>query len=125
MGFLFIGVFILLDVLVLTILRPFFSRQIQKVQHTPLVIDLKAAALCYLVLLGGYYFFVERKKLSLAEAFGLGFFVYATFELTSKSLWREWSWSTVVVDSLWGGLLFALTRGISQSISQGITSYTK
>jgi uncharacterized membrane protein len=37
-----------------------------------------------------------------------GLVCYATFELTSMSLLKHWSWSVVAVDMTWGVLLTAI-----------------
>jgi uncharacterized membrane protein len=38
-----------------------------------------------------------------------GFFCYATFELTSLSLLRHWTWPVVVLDVTWGSFVTALS----------------
>ena len=38
-----------------------------------------------------------------------GLFCYATFELTSLSLLRHWTWPVVVVDISWGIVVTALS----------------
>jgi uncharacterized membrane protein len=38
-----------------------------------------------------------------------GLFCYATFELTSMSLLRNWSWAVVVVDVSWGTFVTAVS----------------
>jgi uncharacterized membrane protein len=38
-----------------------------------------------------------------------GFFCYATFELTSMSLLKQWSWAVVVVDVAWGSFVTAVS----------------
>jgi uncharacterized membrane protein len=39
-----------------------------------------------------------------------GLFCYATFELTSLSLFKHWTWAVVVVDVSWGSLVTAVSR---------------
>jgi uncharacterized membrane protein len=38
-----------------------------------------------------------------------GFFCYATFELTSLSLLKHWTWSVVILDVSWGTFVTALS----------------
>jgi len=38
-----------------------------------------------------------------------GFFCYATFELTSLSLLRHWTWPVVIVDVVWGSFVTAVS----------------
>jgi uncharacterized membrane protein len=38
-----------------------------------------------------------------------GFFCYATFELTSLSLLKHWTWTVVLVDVAWGSFVTAVS----------------
>ena len=38
-----------------------------------------------------------------------GLFCYATFELTSMSMLKDWSWTVVVVDIAWGSFVTAVS----------------
>ena len=109
---------IVLDGAFLSLVKNLFDKQILSVQHSALRIDVYAAALCYVVLVGGLYYFIVQLNRSVAEAFGLGVVVYATFELTNKALLREWKWTTVAMDTTWGGTLFALTSWIVIQVSR-------
>jgi uncharacterized membrane protein len=106
-----------LDAIVISlVMKPLFDRQVQLVQGSVLAVDPIAAVLSYLVLVLGVYIFLVAERKTLLEAFLLGVFVYSTYELTSKSILRQWKWQTVVIDSLWGGTLFALTTGLTLTL---------
>jgi uncharacterized membrane protein len=71
------------------------------------------AILFYLIYIGGIVLFVNgaagatwQSALMFGALFGL--VCYATFELTSMSLLKHWSWSVVAVDMTWGVLLTAI-----------------
>jgi uncharacterized membrane protein len=68
-----------------------------------------AAILCYIFLIIGLNYFIIRPRRSIQDAFLLGLVIYAVFETTNKTLFSNWSWITVIIDSLWGGILFAVT----------------
>lgn len=108
---------IVIDGVFLYWMRSVFGKQVLSVQHSALQMDLVAAALCYAVIVAGLYYFIIRLNRSLSEAFFLGIVVYATFELTNKALLKNWNWSTVAMDTLWGGTLFASTTGIVRAAS--------
>ena len=102
-------IFIALDIFVLNMLKPFFKWQIYQVQHSPLKLDIFAGFLCYIILIFTLYFFIVSTHQSPFIASLLGFCIYSIFELTTKSLFQNWSWLTVLVDSSWGAILFYLT----------------
>jgi uncharacterized membrane protein len=41
-----------------------------------------------------------------------GFGAYMTYELTSMSVMKGWSWNMVAIDTLWGTLLTAIIGGV-------------
>lgn len=119
--FLITGViFLLLDGFTLNILSNFFNKQIINIQGSPIKMDLIAAIICYLFLFIILYYFIISKNKSLREAFLLGFLVYGVYELTTKSLLKKWEWSTVFVDTTWGGVLFLLTTLITYKLRKYI-----
>ena len=65
--------------------------------------------LCYIFLIFGINYFIIKPNRSIKDAFLLGIIIYGVFETTNKSLFSKWSWLTVIIDTLWGGILFALT----------------
>jgi len=110
-------ILVALDAVVIAlVMHPLFAAQVQRVQGSALALDPLAAVLSYVVLVVGVYVFLVAPRKTLLEAFALGVFVYATYELTTKSVLRQWKWQTVVIDSLWGGSLFALTTGLTLSL---------
>jgi uncharacterized membrane protein len=102
-------ILVLLDSVYLKLISGRFTEQIKKVQGTKLELDLYSTVLCYLFLVFGLNYFIIRQNKSPTDAFLLGFVIYGVYELTSKALLTKWSWSTVVIDTVWGGVLFALT----------------
>jgi len=105
-------IFILLDIFMLNLLRNFFERQIFIIQKSSLQLNLLASLLCYIVLVFVLYYFIICKNRPVFEAFLLGVSIYAVYELTNKALFSKWSWITVLVDTTWGGVLFALSTFI-------------
>ncbi len=102
-------IFILLDASWLYTTSKWFHNQIIDVQRVVMKMDMLAAVLCYLVLFAALYWFILRPHKSPLEAGFLGIFAYAVYELTNKATFKKWRWSTVIVDSLWGGILFMMT----------------
>jgi uncharacterized membrane protein len=101
--------FVTLDYIYLSLIKNFFTKQITDIQGSAVKMNYLAAILCYIFLILGLNYFIIRPRRSVQDAFLLGLVIYAVYETTNKTLFSKWSWITVVIDSLWGGILFALT----------------
>jgi uncharacterized membrane protein len=101
-----------LDAVYLTLLSGFFDKQIRLIQGSSIQMNFVAAAMCYIILVFGINHFILEPRKSVYEAFLLGIVIYGVYETTSYALLKNWRFSTVVVDTLWGGTLFALTTWI-------------
>jgi len=110
------GIVILLDSVFLYLIAPYFTRQIQSVQGSPLTVDFYSAILCYTLIIFGLYYFIILPKRSILDAFLLGFVVYGVYETTSKALLTKWMWKTVAIDTVWGGILFALATYFARKL---------
>jgi uncharacterized membrane protein len=105
-------VFVVLDSIYLNLIKDYFSKQIKLVQGTPIQMNFLATLLCYIFLIFGINYFIIQPNRSVQDAFLLGIVIYGVFETTCKALFSKWSWITVIMDTLWGGILFALTTYI-------------
>jgi uncharacterized membrane protein len=106
-----------LDAIFLGSMRNYFNWQIRQIQGSNMQMDYLAAGLCYIVIIAAAYkFMVLRPETTLWDAALLGWSVYLIYELTNKAILRNWAWSTVLLDGLWGGILFALTLYIFRLI---------
>jgi uncharacterized membrane protein len=70
------------------------------------------AALCYIFLIFGINYFIIKPHKSVSDAFLLGIIIYGVYETTNYALFKNWSMLTVIMDTLWGGILFAVTTYI-------------
>src|ERR1700688_799166 len=82
-------------------------------------IRLAPAILFYLIYVAGILVFVSGLMTASWQSTLLygalfGFFCYATFELTSLSLLRHWTWPVVVLDVTWGSFVTALSSTAGQ-----------
>lgn len=101
--------FITLDFVYLHAISGHFQWQINKVQQSPLKVRYLGAALCYVFLIAGLHYFILKPKRPVSDAFLLGLVIYGVYETTNYALLKDWALSTVIIDTLWGGVLFALT----------------
>jgi uncharacterized membrane protein len=116
--FLTLIVFLSLDFAFLYSMSSMFNKQIIAVQGSPVVFDMYAAALCYIALIFGIYYFIIREKKSILEAFLLGIVIYAVYETTTLALLKKWTYKTAIIDTTWGGILFALTTFIVYALEK-------
>jgi len=105
-------VLIILDSVYLHLMTGYFKRQVMAVQGSPLQLNLVGAALCYVFIIFGLNYFIIKNRKSVKDAFLLGIVIYAIFELTNLALFKNWHIFSVLIDTLWGGILFGLTTAI-------------
>ena len=105
-------VFITIDFIYLNMMKDYFDNQIKKIQGTKIEMNFLGAALCYIFLIYGLNYFIIKPRKSVNDAFLLGLVIYGVFETTNYALFKNWSIITVIMDTLWGGLLFASTTYI-------------
>lgn len=109
-------VFVVVDFFFLSSVSGFFNKMITGIQGSPMVLDLTAVLLTYIVLVAGLYYFIIMRKDTVGNAMLLGWLVYFTYELTNKAIIKGWDWKSVLIDGLWGGFLFGITTFIVYQI---------
>ena len=90
-----------------------FENQVINVQRVVLKARPVGAILCYLALIFGLNYFIISKNRSPFDAFLLGLVIYAVYDSTNYTIFKQWSPMLAVTDSLWGGILFAITTYIT------------
>jgi uncharacterized membrane protein len=123
-------IILVLDAVFLTLFKDFFARQVMLVQGTAMKVNIASAAVCYVLIVVGLYYFVLRHiivpnatsvaasmqtmRLSdgIKSAFFLGILVYGVYETTTLAILKNWSPITALIDTTWGGTLFALSTYI-------------
>ena len=105
-----------------TVAKAFFTAQVGDMLGE---VRLAPAILFYLIYVAGILVFVNgpedtswRSTLLYGALFGVC--CYATFELTSLSLLKHWTWPVVVVDVSWGATVTALAATIGLLITNQI-----
>jgi uncharacterized membrane protein len=105
-------VLISIDFVYLNLMKGYFETQIKQVQGSVVKFNLLGAAICYIFLITGLNYFIIKPRKSVNDAFLLGLVIYGVYETTNYTLLSNWSILTVIIDTLWGGILFALTTFI-------------
>jgi uncharacterized membrane protein len=107
-------ILVLVDYIYLNIIKDFFQNQIKKVQGAPMKVNFVGVILCYIILVLGINYFIIYQNKSILDAFLLGLLVYGVYETTNYALFSNWSFTTVIIDTLWGGILFAITTYLTR-----------
>lgn len=105
-------VLISIDFVYLNVMKGYLESQLKSVQGSPVKFNYLGAALCYVFLIVGLNYFIIKPKRSVSDAFLLGIVIYGVYETTNYATFKNWSLLTVIIDTLWGGLLFAATTYI-------------
>ena len=111
-GFLLTALALLLvDIPWLTLIGGPYGDVVQKIQGgKPMVARPLAGLPVYLAMA-----YLVQKASSIQEAFLLGATTYAVYDFTNYALFSNYDWKFMLMDSLWGGILFALTYRLMKS----------
>lgn len=104
--------FVVIDFVYLNLIKKYFENQVNAVQGSQLQVNFLGVILCYIFLIFGLNYFIIKPKRSPYDAFLLGILIYGVFETTNYALFKNWSILTVILDTLWGGTLFAIVTFI-------------
>ena len=113
--------FLVIDAIMLTlVMKPLFVRHLgDAMRDSPMIAP---AGLFYLVYVAGLVFLVSVPALRDADPARaalhgalIGAMAYGTYEFTSMSIMKNWSWSMVAVDTTWGAILtgFSAWAGVT------------
>ena len=84
-----------------------FKPVVEAIQGTEMRVRIPYAGIVYALLLLAFYLFVIKKKATILEAFVLGMCIYGVFDFTNMALFDKYPLHVALVDTVWGGILFA------------------
>ena len=73
--------------------------------------------MCYILLTIGIYYYTDKNVM---KSFLLGIIIYGVYETTSKALLENWEWKIVIIDTIWGGILFTIITMIRKILFRKI-----
>mgnify|MGYP000052705594 FL=1 len=109
-------IFVVLDGLYLNLIKDYFNKQIKAIQGSDIKADFIAVGITYIFLIFGINYFIIKNNRSVKDAALLGLVIYAVYEFTNLSLFKNWTYLTAFIDTTWGAVLFGLTTGIVYKI---------
>jgi uncharacterized membrane protein len=86
-----------------------FNKQILAVQGSDITINYLGAVLSYVFIVLQLYWFIIKDDKPVFDAFILGLSLYGVYEFTNLALLKNWNIETALIDTVWGGSLFAIT----------------
>jgi uncharacterized membrane protein len=105
-------VFLILDAIYLNLTSSFTQKHIRMIQGSTISMNIYAAILCYVFLIAGLNYFIIEQNKSIMDAFLFGIVIYGVYETTNWAIFKLWPPFLVLIDTLWGGVLFATTTYI-------------
>ena len=108
--------FILIDSIYLKLVSPLFNKLINNIQGSDIKLRLDGALYAYICIVLVFNYFILHKNGTLLDAFLLGLLTYGIYEGTNRAIFSKWSLDVMLIDSLWGGILFSLVYIISKKI---------
>lgn len=108
---------LILDFIYLGTFSGFFNNLVKSIQGTKIKFNALGAILCYILLIGGLNYFIIDKRKSILDAFILGIVIYGVYETTNLAIFDKWNIKAVALDTMWGGILFAVTTKVVYLVS--------
>jgi len=115
-------ILVALDFIFLYLNSRSYLSQVLAIQGSPLKINFRAAAFTYVILISAVNYFILFSHKSWKDAFLLGIVINGVFEGTTMTMFKKWKASTVFIDTLWGGVLFAATTFLTYAIIKSLTN---
>ena len=115
---------LVVDGIYLSFIATPFGKMIKKIQGSPMEMKMVPAAIVYLALVCAWYIFIYTHfndfsiKDNLVRAMFLGMSIYAVYDFTNLALIKDYRVDLAILDSLWGGILFATTTGLYLGIKK-------
>ena len=106
-------ILVAVDFLYLSFSAGYARAMFERIQGAPLRMNYLAAAIVYLALA---YILTRPFVDSWTTAFGLGLATYATYDFTNLATLKNYTVQFAIMDSLWGGTLFAIAHFIYSTL---------
>ena len=108
---------LVLDGIYLYLTSKLFSDQITNIQRVVMQFKPIGAVVCYILLIVGLNYFIIQRNRSVTEAFFLGLVVYGVYDSTNYATLKKWTAELSILDTIWGGSVFALTTYITYMLA--------
>lgn len=111
-------VVLVLDMIYISCVKTLFNKLIKGIQGSDIKLNLGATFLDYFLIIFSMYYFIIQKNASIEEAMILGLCIYGIYELTNMAVFKRWTWQVVMIDSIWGAVLYGTSTFLYRQIIQ-------
>ena len=109
-------VMLILDFVFLYMNARAFQDQITTVQRVIMKFKPEGAVICYILMIFALNYFIIKNNRSIMDAFALGLVINGIYESINYATLKKWSPYLAVMDTLWGGILFATTTAVTYNV---------
>lgn len=109
-----------IDMAYLKLIGGHFNSLVKSIQGSKLSLQIVPAVLAYITLIFSLYYFIIRENRKVTDAMLLGWSIYLVYDFTNKAIFDKWTWETVLLDGVWGGVLYGLTTFIVYKLNKVI-----
>ena len=113
-------IILLLDQVYFALISKIIHKQMKDIQGTKMKVKYLPAIISYSFLLIGLKYFIMDKNETISKAFLLGTVIYGVFDSTNLAIINKWTYKFSIIDTLWGGTLFAFTTFLTRLIEKKI-----
>ena len=109
---------LLTDMIYLSSVKNLYGRLVKRIQGSDIKLNMTATILDYILIVFSIYYFIILKNASIQDAMILGLCIYGIYELTSMAILKNWTWDVVIIDSIWGAILYGTSTFLYRKIIQ-------
>lgn len=110
--------FLAIDAVYLTSMSNFFNKLVKNIQGSKIKFNALGAVICYFFLILGLNYFILSRNKSPFEASLFGLVIYGVYESTNYAIFDKWNLEALVLDTIWGGILFYLTTFLTYKLNK-------
>ena len=110
--------FLAIDAIYLTNFSNFFNKLVKNIQGSKIKFNVLGAVICYIFLILGLNYFILSRNKSPFEASLFGLVIYGVYESTNYAIFDKWSLEALMLDTIWGGILFYLTTFLTYKLNK-------
>lgn len=97
---------LLVDSIWLYLIKDKYANQVEIIQKESMKINYYSALVTYILIAIGLFYITD---LNPSKAFLFGVVGYGIYDFTNGAIFKDWDFNIAVADTLWGGVLSAVT----------------